>query len=51
MHRHANPEVAGSSPALVNLSLFIQNLSKMYPVSFPCGLLHDNAEKPLKLRF
>ena len=19
----------------------IQNLSKMYPVSFPCGLLHD----------
>ena len=27
--------------ALVNFSLFIQNLSKMYPVSFPCGLWHD----------
>ena len=31
---------AGSNPALVNVSLFIPNLSKMYPVSFPCGLLH-----------
>ena len=27
-HRHVNPEVAGSNPALVNFSLFIQNLSK-----------------------
>ena len=36
-----NPEVAGSSPALVNFSLFIQIYLKMYPVSFPCGLLHD----------
>ena len=40
-HRHVNPEIAGSSPAGVNFSLFIQNLSKMYPVSFPCCLLHD----------
>ena len=36
-----NPEVAGSNPTLVNFSLFIQNLSKLYPVSFPCGSLHD----------
>ena len=27
-HRHVNPEVAGSNPALVHFSLFIQNLSK-----------------------
>ena len=39
--RHINPEVSGSSPALVNFSLFIQIYLKMYPVSFPCGLLHD----------
>ena len=39
--RHVNPEVAGSSPALVNLSLFNQIYLKMYPVSFPCGLLHE----------
>ena len=26
---------------LVNISLFIQNVSKMYTVSFPRGLLHD----------
>ena len=33
---------SGSSPALVNVSLFIQIYLKMYfPVSFPCGLLHD----------
>ena len=38
---HVNPEVAGSNPGIVNCSLFIQNVSKMYPVSFPCGLLHD----------
>ena len=35
-----NPEVAGSNPALVNVS-------KMYPVSFPCGLLHDIYRKKL----
>ena len=31
------------SRSTVNFSLFIQNLSKKYPVSFPCGLLvlHD----------
>ena len=40
-HLHINPDVAGSNPALVNFSLFIQNLSKMYPLSFHCGLLHD----------
>ena len=34
-------EVAGSSPALVNFSLFIQMYLKLYPFSFPCGLLHD----------
>ena len=28
-------------PALVNFYLFIQICLKMYPVSFPCGLLHD----------
>ena len=28
-----NPEVAGSNPEIY---------LKMYPVSFPCGLLHDN---------
>ena len=28
--RHVNPEVAGSSPALVNFSLFIQIYLKMY---------------------
>ena len=27
--------------ALVNFSLFVKHFSKMYPVSFPCGLLHD----------
>ena len=36
-----NPEVARLSPAPVILSLFIQNVSKNVPVSFPCGLLHD----------
>ena len=29
-----NPEVAGSNPALVNLYLFIQNLSKNVPSQF-----------------
>ena len=38
-HRHVNPEVAGSSPALVNFSLFIQKLSKMHPVTFPRGFI------------
>ena len=28
-------------PPLVIFSLFIQIYLKMYPVSFPCGLLHD----------
>ena len=32
--RHVNPEVAGSNPALVNLSLFIHNLSKNLISSF-----------------
>ena len=43
--RHVNSEVAG--PALVNISLFIQIYVKMYPVSFPCGLLHDIYRKKL----
>ena len=39
---HVNPEVAGSSSALVNFSFFIQiYLKNVFPVSFPCGLLHD----------
>ena len=33
--RRVNPEVAGSNPALVNVSLFIQNLSKNVPSQFP----------------
>ena len=33
--RHVNPEVAGSNPALVNLYLFIQNVSKNVPSQFP----------------
>ena len=34
-------EVAGSNPALVNMSLFIQNVSKIVPSQFPlCGLLY-----------
>ena len=37
----ASPIKTSSSPALVNFSLFIQIYLKMYPVSFPCGLLHD----------
>ena len=45
--RHVIPEVAGSSPALVYFSLFIQNLSKKYPVSFHCSLLHDIYKKQL----
>ena len=40
-----SPEVAGSNPALVSFSLFINNL---YPVSFPCGSLHDNETVPYK---
>ena len=32
---HVNLEVAGSNPALVNVSLFIQSLSKMLPSQFP----------------
>ena len=39
--RRVNPEVAGSNPVLVNFSLFIQIYLKMYPASFPCGLLHN----------
>ena len=39
--RHVNLEVAGSSPALVKFSLFIQIYLKMYSVRFPCCLLHD----------
>ena len=35
------PACQSGSPALVNFSLFIQIYLKMYPVSFPCGLLHD----------
>ena len=33
--RHVNPEVAGSSPALVNFSLFIQIYLKSVPSQFP----------------
>ena len=33
--RHLNPEIAGSNPALVNLSLFIKNVSKVVPSQFP----------------
>ena len=33
--RHVNPEVAGSSPALVNFSLFIQIYLKSAPSQFP----------------
>ena len=33
--RHVNPEVAGSNPALVNFSLFIQHLSDNGPIQFP----------------
>ena len=32
---YLNPEVAGSNPALVNFSLFIQSLSKNVPSQFP----------------
>ena len=38
-HRHVNPEVAGSSPALVNCLCSCRSLSKVNPVGFPCGLL------------
>ena len=45
-HRHVNLEVAGSSPALINFSLFKSKIiEKLYPVSFPCGLLHDIYKK------
>ena len=33
--RHVNPEVAGSSPALVNFSLFVQIYLKSVPSQFP----------------
>ena len=38
---HVNPNVAGSNPALVNVLCSSTFFQKMYPVSFPCGLLHD----------
>ena len=33
--RHVNPELAGSSPALVNVSLFIQIYLQTVPSQFP----------------
>ena len=42
VHQHVNPEVAGSNPTLVSLSLFNRRSSKINPVSFPGGLLLDN---------
>ena len=43
--RHVNPDAAGSSPALERFSLFNQIYLKMYPISFPCGLLHGTYYK------
>ena len=37
-HRHINPEVAGSNPALLDLSLLTLYNVFMYLVSFLCGL-------------